>query len=62
MMVGPNCPQCGSPMIFLVIEETSVSKRFHFECLGCADDSAPDRADVPTAPASNARNDQGHLR
>ena len=59
MMVGPDCPVCGRPMRFFVIEEPSLQKRSHFECLDCADDSATGRAELPMPSLANVGNEKG---
>jgi hypothetical protein len=61
-MIGPDCPGCRKPMRLFVVEERSAEKSGHYECIDCGDNSAPDCADVPIAPASNADNDRGRLR
>jgi hypothetical protein len=59
MIDGPDCPVCGWPMRFFVVEEPLLPKRSHFECLVCDDDIATNRADLRIASRVDVGSEKG---
>jgi hypothetical protein len=46
-------------MRFFVVEEPSLPKTSHFECLECGDDSATHRADLRIASLADVASEKG---